>query len=213
MINVYFLRHGKNYLSTLGEEEVIALDHPDGLIPGEKVRVGKNADGFQDQIELTHIITSPLPRAVETANLFQKGATIEQVVDKRLKERELKASHQGFTVAQWNALQISSYKQPFDSLDNLESCAAHLERVTGFWNQLQKEILGGLIPDGSNVLVVSHGGTMEHVLRIIYQGKIEVISKVFATCDHGHFHHLRGIVLQDELIWNFHGLNVPLGPH
>lgn len=213
MVDVYLLRHGKNHLSTLEESAVIDPDHPDGLLPGEKARLDKNSNHFLNRVPISHCYSSPLPRAMETACLLQKNPALRLVIEDRLKEREPPSSHHPMTVLEWNALQVASYKNPFESLDNFESCNSHFRRARDFWSQLECQVQEGVIPDGSNVVVVSHGGTMEHILRTIYQGRIEAVSKVFATCNHGHFHQLKGTAYQKDLVWNLHGLNVPLGPH
>lgn len=203
MANLFLLRHAQNESANFVEEQILNPSQSDPLSPAGRATAERAATACTLAFDL--ILSSSLLRAEQTATAFAErtSATKEILIDRRLNER---IPPRSMTLREWKNLQIASYENPEAEVGGLESCRSHLERVRNWWGEFE----GGMKErDGKNVLVVSHGGTIEHILRLIYDAPLKSVSSVFVPCDFQHFHHLNFQVQENgKGLWKILALNV-----
>lgn len=162
-ITIDLIRHGEP------EGGDILRGRINPLLTEQGWRQMRHASGLSDEHEQTehtppwtHIISSPLHRcrdfALSTATALKLDASIEE----RWQEIDY-GDWDGMPIAQWRRLaadQFARFREDLSALapPNGEDYLSFKTRITAAW-----ESLAGL-PDGSHVLVVTHGGVLRVVL-------------------------------------------------
>ena len=145
-MNIYFVRHGQtewNVLKKVQGKADISLNK-NGEI--QALETAKMLEG--KKIDL--IISSPLKRARQTADLICQGRNIDIIIDKRIEERDF-GEFEGLKTSQFNFNEFWSYKANVD-YDNAENIRDFFKRVYGFIEDIVNKY------SDKNILIVSHGG-------------------------------------------------------
>lgn len=149
-MKIYFVRHGQtNANANMQSGQTIEeLDEPLNDIGIQQ------AEDLAVQLKNTHfdfIISSPLKRALQTAEIVNKYHQLPVATEDRLQERNASTY---IDIKTWNDL------FDFDKnvqLQGSESLHDFFDRIQDYFDELKKSY-----PD-KNILIVSHGG-VQHVL-------------------------------------------------
>jgi broad specificity phosphatase PhoE len=137
---VYLARHGRTALNADGRLRGLSDPPLDQVGRAEAARL---AEALAD-CRPTVVITSPLQRAVATAEAIGAAAHVAVVVDNRLNDRDY---------GPWTGQPRAEVEQRFGSIDNapgVEPAAAVATRALTAWTQLTSEY------DGGPLVMVSH---------------------------------------------------------
>ena len=113
----------------------------------------------------THLISSPLRRCRDFAHHLAGGRGLALQIDEQWQEIDY-GDWDGMDITEWRKLaapQFQSFREDLTALapPNGETFLAFRDRVQGAW-----ENLAGL-PDGSHMLIVTHGGVMRVILPTV----------------------------------------------
>ena len=173
-MRIFITRHGQtnwNVLKKIQGQTDIELNDNGKMQAIEAGKVLKN-----EKIDL--IITSPLKRAKETAEIINKNFNVSIIEDKRLMERNF-GEFEGTTKEERTKLK-ESYPEINDiwnynknvTIDTVETMQELFDRVYKFFDEIKE------IYKEKDILIVTHGGTSLPI--ICYLKKIplnEVINK------------------------------------
>ena len=152
-MKIYLLRHGQT-------------DYNDkGIIQGD-LPISLNENGINqafeakkqiDNIDIDLIISSPIVRTMETADIVNKGRNIKIITDKRLEERGLgmlvnKPVSYYETVDYWNL------ESDLDFDNGVEPVLELLERTKEFWIEMKNKY------HDKNILIVSHRDSLRAIV-------------------------------------------------
>ncbi|MFA6296421.1 MAG: histidine phosphatase family protein [Patescibacteria group bacterium] len=172
MIKLIFVRHGESEKNTLDIKSCSLDKYP--LTEKGKKEVEKLANEITDKIDL--IITSPVLRARETAEILNKKFKAKILIDPLISE---------YDYGQWNDRtkkdllendeDYRKYRQmePGEERYNFklgstgESRKEIEERVREFIEKVKKEYVD------KNILVVSHGGINAAIYKVLNNSSIE----------------------------------------
>jgi len=164
-MKITFIRHGESQANILHEISNRGLKHP--LTPTGRIQAAGLANILQDQ-GVTHIYSSPVLRAIETAVILAEQLGVEYDVVEGLREYDV-GDMEGRRDAQaWQAMEELGktwlYQQQYD------------ERISGgeSFNDLRKRFLPfieGLIQEYGNgeahLVCVAHGGIYWMMLPLV----------------------------------------------
>lgn len=102
----------------------------------------------EERIDL--ILCSPLKRAIQTAEIINKGRNIRMIIDERVSERDF-GEFEGMFKKDFNYNAFWSYKQNL-KYDEAENITEFFRRVYDFLDSVKKEY------EGKRVLIVAHAG-------------------------------------------------------
>jgi broad specificity phosphatase PhoE len=144
-VRVYFVRHGQTDAST-GD----AITHDGSLNQAGMNQAMEVAEQLKD-IKIDAIISSPLKRALQTAEAINKHHGLSIIADERWSERDLEKY---MSLEEWN--------ESFDfgskvTLEGVEPLADFFQRVYAAIDDLRQQY------GSKTVLVASHGG-VHHAL-------------------------------------------------
>ncbi len=151
------------------------------------------------------LYASPIRRASETATCVAERLQAPIQYETSLAERSFDALPQ-LTGHLSRQLQEDGLLDPERSLMGEESVAQHRARVASWFVHLQSQLLAH--PD-QHVIVVCHGGTIEHLMGLILQAPVAALARYYLPCDCAHFHQLSTAMLGGELAFTLDGLNRP----
>lgn len=120
----------------------------------------KTSDKLKDE-EIDLILSSPLKRARETAEIISKNNNIPIIICDELKERTF-GNFEGKTKYDFNFKEIFNYKLNVN-YEGIESMGDLFHRVHGFIEKIKDEY------GEKNILLVTHGGVAVAV-RIYFEG-------------------------------------------
>ena len=147
---IYLIRHGEtpwNKMSRIQGRENIALSE-EGL-----EQAARCADAFRDR-PLAAVLTSPLARAVQTAELVAAAAAAPVITEEALIERD-------YGSASGKVIDIFHPERYADDMEPLETVAARMIRaLRAHGDALQADFAA-----------VSHGGSINAVLRELSGGE------------------------------------------
>ena len=168
MVNIYLIRHGETDWNVAGRLQGIT-DIP--LNELGKQSALKTAQYFQaNHIEISCIMTSPLTRAKQTAQIIADVLAIPVIEQQELKER-------CFGKAEGLTAEERREKFPDDNIPGLEHIQIVRDRV---WNVLQT--IAATYAD-ETIIVVAHGGIINAALSILSNGEIGTgITKLKNAC-------------------------------
>lgn len=154
-MKILVTRHGQtdwNVLRKLQGQTDIELNSTGRLQAEEAGKMIKN-----EEIDL--VITSPLKRAKETAQIINKFLNVKIIEDERLKERGF-GGFEGITLDDYEkqketnlqAGEIWNYPQNVN-FNNVEPMHDFFARIYDFFDEITEKY------NGKNILIVSHGAT------------------------------------------------------
>lgn len=167
-MKVYFVRHGQTAAST-GD----AISHDDPLNQRGMNQAKEVAEQLKD-ISFDAIISSPLRRALQTAEAINAYHRLPITQDKRWRERDLTTY---MSLEAWNKVFDFDNKAV---LDGVETLSDFFLRVYAAIDDLEQNY------DSKTVLVVSHGGV--HHALYAYANKLPLKGNIrisrMAYCEH-----------------------------
>lgn len=96
------------------------------------------------------ILCSPLKRAMQTAEIINRGRNIEMIIDERISERDF-GEFEGMINTEFDFNAFWSYKQNL-KYNKAENIKDFFERIYSFLDSVKNEYVG------KRILIVSHGG-------------------------------------------------------
>lgn len=163
-MNLYFVRHGESECNILKEFSNRGLKH--GLTEKGRGQAESLAEKLKD-IKFDAIYTSPLLRAIETAEILSRRLNGEYITVKELIEfdtgvLEGKSDEESWN-RYWNLLNQWFIKRNWDMrIEEGESFNDIKNRLIPFIQNLKN-----IHPDESNILLIGHGGTFRCIFPVI----------------------------------------------
>ncbi|MDN3701588.1 histidine phosphatase family protein [Vibrio artabrorum] len=151
--NIYLLRHGKveGQPALNGSSDVLV--HPD-----MQQRIGESL--VEQNLSLNRVITSPLRRCSDLADLCAKRLSLPLWVEPEFQEMNF-GDVDGVAFDElkdnWSMLETFWQDPANHQLTGAESLQSFHDRVTQAWSQL-------LTSEGDNLLLVTHGGVIRMIL-------------------------------------------------
>ncbi len=158
-MNVYFVRHG---ITKANIEHVFQLDSEPLFSLGTE-QVKKMSKLFKD-FKISKIYSSPLQRAVDTANILNEEYDVTVLTDYRIKEIESSSIIKGDSVYLEKHTEIVQaidqklFSRSVDRISDEETFFDIQKRVSNFLETLENENLS------DNIIVVSHHRTIAFIL-------------------------------------------------
>ncbi len=160
-MKIYLIRHGE----TDSNKNGIIQGHLDTNLSELGVEQAKKLANRLKDYSFDKIFSSDLKRAADTAKAIQKFHNTKIEFDSRLRERSFgDFSGKKSTEINWDLLGDDIYNR---SPKNGESINEHIKRVQKFIDELKSNYLN------ENILIVSHGGTINAILYILLKINLE----------------------------------------
>ena len=203
--HLVLVRHAESLSQLQTEEELVITDEHDGLTAAGKEQSANLGEHLCGKFWPARIVTSPIRRARETAELIANACRLTAQVDERLRERTF-GFPLGTTKAESSSFQEQSYKQPVIASFGAESVEQHRIRVTEWLTEFEQSLDHH---EATTRIVVSHGGTIEHLQACLSGSPISAMARMFTSCDPGHYH-LWTVFrpLDGRLVWRLDGINL-----
>lgn len=137
-------------------------------------------------IPITAIISSPLQRALETAKYIATNTKLTITIDSRLRERANWGDLPGQTFQEFVEMWGRCTREPDYIPPVGDSARRACERLSALLVELVKEY-----PDGSNIVIVTHGGLItdylvntfsENILNTFHSNFVTEQSKLVSEC-------------------------------
>lgn len=160
MRELYLLRHAQ---SQANRERILASRLPYGLTPEGREDAQRIAEELSAQLSIGRIYSSPLRRARETAEPFERACSIEAIIDERLSEQEL-GIYTGMGYDQVKTMK--GYEKEVANRwewvpEGGESYEMIARRVSSFFRMLEEQ------KECSPVLVVTHAVTLRVIRGLL----------------------------------------------
>ena len=150
---IYFLRHGECIANSKG---TVAGGEDDSLLTDLGVQQAKNGAKKLEGIKFDLVLSSPMKRALQTADIIKKelGLSSDTIIEYRFTERH---------VGEFAGRPLEEYYDFINKGGKAgESSEEMRDRVQAGLDRLK-------VLDFENALVVTHNGTIR-MLRIIFEG-------------------------------------------
>ena len=167
-MSMYFIRHGETYWNKLGKVQGIT----DIELTEEGIRQAKEAAISAEKLKLDIVISSPLKRALKTAEIISKHCKCELIIESDLAERNF-GSYEGISHKNINWDEFWS-KEAEKGVEGVEKCEDFLARIRNVTSLIFSKY------EDKNVLLVSHGGFYKVICNIgVYFDKIDLTTTRF----------------------------------
>ncbi len=152
-IEIYLVRHGQ----TDWNVRHIVQGQNDVPLNAEGRKQASKLALYVKALDISKCYSSDLQRSMETADILFKNKSVTIIADARWRER---------SCGKWEGLPLADYAQASAAeKSDVESVPMILERVHAAMDQLAAEH-----PD-EKIVVVTHGGVMQHLLQDIVKPK------------------------------------------
>lgn len=128
-------------------------------------------------IDFSAVFSSPLKRAVQTAEIFINGRNMKVMIDERLRERDFGSFYKNKTTEEVKSLIKKLYKKidtfpetdlwNYKIIDDMESEGEAVHRFMEFLKQTATSF------EGKNVFIVGHGNLMRSFLVQLKYGTLK----------------------------------------
>ncbi|MEC8221053.1 MAG: histidine phosphatase family protein [Nanoarchaeota archaeon] len=165
-MKLILVRHGETHWNTLNKLQSFT----DNELNTNGHNQAKKTASKLKTIHIDKIISSPLIRAIQTAEPLAQKHSIEIEIDQRITERNY-----GELEGQ-NYLELVEFMKPIIkegsfSKYNIEEPLDFKKRISEFWEELHEKYFG------KTVVLVSHSGTFKMLLSIIQNESYEIMRK------------------------------------
>jgi len=148
--------------------------------PGRRA-AGRLGQQLRARLGSARIVASPLPRARETAEQIARVLEGTVVLDARLSERRF-----GFaadvTLSASRRLQVHAFQHPDHRHADGETVREHRARVEAWWRETAAVVAQ------ASVVVVSHGGTIDHLFSVLGGAPVEAVATSFTRLEPAAYH-------------------------
>ena len=202
MTKLIFLRHGQSISHTLSGDDRIVKDEENALTHNGEKEVAQVAEFLCTKYSPVTIYASPIRRALETALILSKTTNQPIIFDDRLREREFNFP-ESLTANESIQLQQQSHANPRVAYSNGETVEKHRCRVQEWFDEFVTSI-----EDDRTYIIVTHGGTIDHLQAILFNTSIDAMSNFFVSCDPAHYHHWTFMSLaENRKVWRLDEVN------
>jgi len=187
-MSIYLVRHAEPRSALAADLDEILTDKANGLTAyGVQQAVNLAAYFLKTFVgKAVHLYSSPLQRAIETAQRIEEVLKVDAIVDRRLAERDF-GLRPGTTNIASKKAQLWSHANPLKRNGEGESVVDHRARVQQWFFELLEHTKR---EPSQEFVVVSHGGTMEHIMGCVFGAPPDSISHYYIQCPCAHFHKL-----------------------
>jgi broad specificity phosphatase PhoE len=200
---LYLIRHAQPLSEHLTPDSRLPSDSDNVLTEFGVAQANRLAAEFA-KIDSVRIFCSPLARSVQTARPVAAALSLEIVFDDRLAERD-HASAGALTVQEWREIQDRNYADPSTSLFGEETLVSQRNRVQSWFRDTEPCIRASL---DQNLIVVCHGGTIEHLLSCIMGAAAENMVRYFFACDCASICAIEPMLAEDNrLVYRINAIN------
>ena len=154
-MNIYVLRHGQTEWNKKG----ILLSREDIPLNETGINQAKDTGNIVENLDYDLIISSPLKRTLQTAEIVNKKKNKKILIDKRLIERDAGVLS-GIDCCDKVFKDYWNLDAHFEGLENIDELFA---RVTEFIDEIKEKY------KGKNLLIVTHNGVCRGI-RIYFEG-------------------------------------------
>jgi broad specificity phosphatase PhoE len=199
---LYLVRHGQPLSELALPDSLLVSDAENCLTELGVVQATRLANQFS-KLGNARVFCSPLVRALQTARPIAVRLGVNLEVDARLSERDYSRTN-GLTVKAWRDIQERSYFSPSTSIAGEETVESQRERVGEWYADIEPAILAA--PE-KNIVVVCHGGTIEHLLAVVIRTPVASMSRYFFSCECSSVCILSPLVFNDCLVLRIGAVN------
>ena len=182
MNKLFLIRHGECKSALLNEDDIVGNDEVNGLTDDGVKAVQLLAEGLQKLLDSkpVKIYASPVLRAKQTAEIIAEKLNVPIFFDDKLAERRFDFSYP-LKLREYITLQEKLIADPSNELTGFESIKKHRERVEQFFDAIR-------VDKKEEILIIAHGGTIEHVFGYIQQSPFDNCKQFFGKLDYAHCH-------------------------
>lgn len=200
-MQIYIVRHGE----TDYNKRRILQGRTDIPLNEDGVRQAREAAKQLGEPSFDRVYTSPLKRAVATAQILSGCSEEELIMEERLKEMSFGVM-EGHALAELPPQVLALFATPEDFVpaEGGESIAQLKERCQAFLDDRKEEWKE--LPEDAKVLVVSHGATIHGIIGCItgsdtadfWRPKVGNCTAIRAVLSHGKIVLENGLELEDR---------------
>lgn len=181
-MKIYLIRHGQTDWNLegrfQGREDIALNEH--GILQAVKCGEAISRETFQA------VITSPLSRARKTAEIIAEKISVNQIiVDEAITERDF-SKVSGMTPKEREAFYASGEKDDKEPWEDL--CKRMISSIRRYGEQFSD----------SNIVMVSHGASINSVLSVLSEGKTGTGKILLKNACINILHYEDGILSLDE---------------
>ena len=200
---LYLIRHAEPLNAEVTGDAILLPDDASVLTPHGHAQAHALAADFA-QLHNATVFSSTMPRARQTAEPIAAalGATLQ--LDARLAERDF-SRLTGLSAQASQALQQQSYLNPAVSLIGEETLAAQRARVSAWLADRMADLEAAI---EAPMIVVCHGGTIEHVFAELIGIPLAAMARYFLACEYACFVAIRPMRFDGELVYRVEGVNL-----
>ncbi len=178
---LYFIRHGQPLSDSVSADSELVSDAENVLTEMGLSQANRLANQFRPlaQLGTARVFCSPLARALQTAEPIAAALGVSLEIDARLSERDYSGTS-GLTIKAWRDVQERGYSSTSTSLVGKETIESQRKRVESWYAQIEPQLRA--VPE-QNIIVVCHGGTIEHLLGLIIGVPAANMSRYFFACE------------------------------
>jgi broad specificity phosphatase PhoE len=205
MIELLCVRHGESSSMAASRVAGVLADEDNGLTASGRAqsealgRLLSARTGTRYQL-----IASPLRRARETADILLGHLGLaECTVDPRLCERRFDFPR-GTSNETSQRLQLEAALRPELLPPFGEAIGEHRARVRAWFDDFV-----AVAEEGATYVVVSHGGTTEHLQSCLLGRPLSALGTSFTACGPAHYHHWTRLEpLRGHFVWRLDGIDL-----
>ncbi|MEM7249179.1 MAG: histidine phosphatase family protein [Acidobacteriota bacterium] len=203
MKRLILVRHGEVESQLRSDDELRLSDDENGLTEWGVARTEGLAEHLRERFEATSLLTSPLLRARQTADILARELELAPTVESRLAERDY-GFPPGTTMGDSHRLQLACYEHPEDDPPHGESLASHRRRVSEWLREVETR----LDAEGGVIVAVAHGGTLEQALATLQGSPLAAASRWFTRCEPASYHLLARLDVEGRKVWCLDGVDL-----
>lgn len=137
---IYLVRHGQTDWNVQGRNQ----GRTDTELDQAGIEQAKQMAEQLKNVHLDYVFSSPLKRALKTAEIIYSG---DIIIDERIIER-----CNGELEGRTDANELIDFSDPNDTRYGVEPLAVFRKRINDFWQEILRDY------SGKNILVVTHAG-------------------------------------------------------
>ena len=189
---LYLVRHGQPLSELASPDSALVSDMENVLTDTGLAQANRLANQFT-QLGAARIFCSPLTRALQTAQPIAMALAVKLEIDARLSERDYSRTS-GLTIKAWRDIQERNYANVSTSFAGEETVESQRKRVEAWYADIEPQIRAA--PE-QNVVVICHGGTIEHLLGVVMGVPVANMSRYFFACACSSICKLTPMILDD----------------
>jgi broad specificity phosphatase PhoE len=201
MISLLLLRHAESSSIVQEEDSLILDDETNVLTDAGRIASVELGELLRTKFGSIIVHSSPSSRAYETAKNISDGAE-NILLDERLRERAFNFPLTTPT-GESRKYQMQSHMHPHERILGGESIADHRIRVGDWFREFESKLAEEHV-----YAVVTHGGTLDQLLAIIFESPINAMSRYHVACEPARFHLLKRYHVSPEAyVWRLDCIN------